>query len=60
MVRIGIIAKYLDNLDTYFSLTESLKTASWYTKVKLDLVWVDSEKLEAMTESEAGSRANEL
>ena len=52
-VKIGMIAKYLDNLDTYISLIEAIKTASWYAKVKLDLVWQDAEELEKMTESEA-------
>ena len=53
VVRIGLIAKYLDNLDTYISLIEALKTAAWYVKIKLDLIWVNAEDLENMTEAEA-------
>lgn len=52
-IKIGMIAKYLDNLDTYISLIEAVRTAAWYNRVELDLVWVDAEKLEEMTESEA-------
>ena len=52
-VKIGMIAKYLDNLDTYISLIEAMRTAAWYSQVELDLVWVSSEKLEKMTPSEA-------
>lgn len=51
-VKIGMVAKYLDNLDTYMSVTEALKAAAWHQKVNLDLTWVDAEKLEAMTPSE--------
>lgn len=44
--RIGIVAKYLNNQDTYISVFEALKAAGWANKTKLDLVWVDAEKLE--------------
>lgn len=43
-VRIGIVAKYLDNEDTYISVTEALKSASWAEGVKLEIVWIDAEK----------------
>ena len=45
-VRIGLIAKYLDNTDTYMSLTEALQTAGWANDVNVELVWVDAETLE--------------
>lgn len=45
-VRIGLVAKYLDNDDTYFSVVEALKSAAWAEKLSLQLVWVDAEKLE--------------
>lgn len=45
-VRIGVVAKYLDNDDTYFSVIESLKAAAWQQKVKLVFDWVDAEGLE--------------
>lgn len=43
--RIGVVAKYLDNQDTYMSVFEALRAASWELKVDLDLKWVDAEKL---------------
>ena len=52
-IKIGMIAKYLDNLDTYLSLIEAMRIAAWYAQVELQLVWVDAEKLEKMTDSEA-------
>lgn len=42
-VKIGMIAKYLDNEDTYISVIEALKSASWQEKVNLDLQWIDAE-----------------
>jgi CTP synthase len=45
-VRIGIVAKYLDNADSYYSVIESMKIAAWHAGVKLNYDWVDAEKLE--------------
>jgi CTP synthase len=45
-VRIGIVAKYLDNEDTYFSVVEALRTAAWYEGVRLEHEWVSAEVLE--------------
>ena len=45
-VKIGIVAKYLDNEDTYFSVIEALKSAAWHQEVNLDYHWVDAEGLE--------------
>lgn len=45
-VKIGIIAKYLDNEDTYYSVVESLKIAAWDQGVNLKISWVDAEKIQ--------------
>jgi CTP synthase len=45
-VRIAIVAKYLDNEDTYISVVESLKAAAWSQEAGLEYVWVDAERLE--------------
>ncbi len=42
-VSIGLIAKYLDNEDTYLSVLEALRAAAWQEKVGLDIRWVDAE-----------------
>ena len=42
-VSIGMIAKYLDNEDTYISVIEALKAAAWSEQVNLDLKWVSAE-----------------
>lgn len=45
-VKIGIVAKYLNNQDTYMSVFEALKAAAWAIEVKPELVWIDAEKLD--------------
>ena len=42
-VKVGMVAKYLDNEDTYISVLEALKAAAWQEKVNLDLRWIDAE-----------------
>ena len=42
-VKIGMIAKYLDNEDTYISVIEALKAAAWQEEVNLELEWVSAE-----------------
>ncbi len=44
-LRIGVIAKYLSNEDTYMSVTEALRSAGWHHNVDVEIVWIDSEKL---------------
>ncbi|HTK39273.1 MAG TPA: CTP synthase [Patescibacteria group bacterium] len=43
-VKIGMVAKYLDNEDTYISVLEALKAAAWDRSVGLDLTWIDAEQ----------------
>ncbi|HEY8992702.1 MAG TPA: CTP synthase [Candidatus Microsaccharimonas sp.] len=43
-VRIGMVAKYLDNEDTYISVLEALKAAAWQEKVELEVVWINAEE----------------
>lgn len=44
---IGVVAKYMDNQDTYMSVFEALKSAAWWEGVDLNIKWVDAEKLES-------------
>lgn len=43
-VKIGLVAKYIDNVDTYYSVVEAIKAASWHEKVDFDIVWINAEK----------------
>lgn len=42
-VRIGMVAKYVDNEDTYISVLEALKAAAWQEGVGLEIVWIGAE-----------------
>ena len=43
-VRIGLVAKYMDNEDTYISVLEALKAAAWSEAVDLTVGWIDATK----------------
>jgi CTP synthase len=43
-VTIGLVAKYVDNEDTYLSVTEALKAAAWAEGVALTITWINAEK----------------
>jgi len=43
-VSIGLVAKYLDNEDTYLSVLEALKAAAWAEDAELEIKWIDAEK----------------
>lgn len=44
-VRIGLVAKYVGNDDTYMCVTEALKAAAAWNNVNLDLKWINAEEL---------------
>ena len=45
-VRIALVGKYTGLDDSYLSVVESLKIACYHQARELDLIWIDSEKLE--------------
>lgn len=51
-VKVGIVAKYLDNTDTYMSVFEALRSAAWANEVNVTIEWIDAEKLEGMSDEE--------
>lgn len=42
-VTIGLVAKYMDNEDTYISVLEALKSAAWHEEVNLTIRWINAE-----------------
>jgi CTP synthase len=43
-ITIGLVAKYIDNEDTYLSVTEALRAAAWQEKgLKLTVKWINAE-----------------
>lgn len=44
---IAIVAKYLDNEDTYMSVCEALRSAGWKHSVSTSITWFDAESLDS-------------
>ncbi len=42
-VTIGLVAKYMDNEDTYISVLEALKAAAWHNDVGIKIEWINAE-----------------
>lgn len=42
-VTVGLVAKYIDNSDTYLSVTEALKSAAWANKSEITIRWINAE-----------------
>lgn len=42
-VTVGIVAKYLDNEDTYISVVEALRAAAWSHDAHLNVKWINAE-----------------
>ncbi len=45
--KVAVIAKYLDNQDTYMSVFEALRAAAWWNDTKIIIDWIDAEKYDA-------------
>lgn len=43
-LKIGFVAKYMDNTDTYMSVFEALKAAAWHNGARVDIQWIDASK----------------
>jgi CTP synthase len=51
-VKVGVVAKYLDNSDTYMSVFEALRSAAWANDASVEIKWIDAERLESMKPGE--------
>jgi len=43
VVTVGLVAKYIDNVDTYYSVVEAIKAAAWHEKVGFKIEWINAE-----------------
>ncbi len=41
-VRVGFVAKYMDNADTYMSVFEAIKSAAWANDASVEIAWIDA------------------
>lgn len=44
-IKVGVIAKYMTNEDTYLSVFEALRAAGWHHSLNIDINWIDAEKV---------------
>jgi CTP synthase len=42
-VTIGLVAKYMDNEDTYLSVIEALRSAAWSEDIGVNVQWINAE-----------------
>ena len=45
-VKVAVVAKYMDNQDTYMSVFEALRSAAWWNGTNIEIDWVEAEQLE--------------
>jgi CTP synthase len=45
-LKVGVVAKYMDNEDTYMSVFEAIKAAGWANHVRPEIAWIDAELIE--------------
>ena len=44
-LTVGVVAKYLNNEDTYMSVFEALESAAWSVDKQVDIKWIDAEQI---------------
>ena len=44
-VKVGLVAKYVGNEDTYICVTEALKASGAWNEVNVEIEWINAEKL---------------
>jgi CTP synthase len=45
-VTVGMVAKYMDNQDTYLCVFEALRAAAWWNECRVSIEWIDAGQLE--------------
>ena len=53
-LKIGVVAKYMDNEDTYMCVFEAIKAAGWANRIQPEICWIDAEKIVADPDLLAG------
>lgn len=56
-VKVGLVAKYVGNDDTYMCVTEALKSAGAWNNVNVEIIWINAEEL---SEERSASSADAL
>lgn len=59
-VTVGIVAKYMDNADTYLCVFEALRAAGWAHDSRVNIRWIDAEKLEGADNAKIAEMVGEV
>ncbi len=51
-IKVGMVAKYLDNADTYMSVFEALRVAAWSNDADVEIIWINAEDMTNATKRE--------
>lgn len=51
-LTVGVVAKYMDNTDTYMSVFQALYAAAMWSDVDLKIKWIDAEKMKSSRDIE--------
>jgi CTP synthase len=46
-VKVGLVAKYMDNTDTYMSVFEALRAAAWNNDCGIEIKWIEAPDYDA-------------
>ena len=44
-INVGLVAKYMDNADTYMSVFEAIRVAAWSNGCEANIQWIDAEEM---------------
>ncbi len=55
-VKVGVVAKYLDNQDTYMSVFEALRSAAWANDANITIDWIDAVALGSSKPAEVAKK----
>ncbi len=55
-LTVGVVAKYMDNTDTYMSVFEALYSAGIWNDAKVAIKWIDAEKLHKESDVEKATK----
>ncbi len=50
-LKIAVVAKYMDNQDTYMSVFEALHSAGWWNDANVTIDWIEAERLSSPKEA---------
>ncbi len=55
-LTVGVVAKYMDNTDTYMSVFEAIYAAGLWNDAKIKIKWIDAEKLHTTRDVERATK----